>query len=133
MLALHRQEMRHEPLLHGSGQHRHPILLSFATPDHDLVAIEVEVLDAEPDTLLKPEARAVQQRHDEPHHAVNMGDEPADFFSTEHDRQLVGHPCSRHMLDRPDIEAEHLTVQKHQRAQRLILRRRADSSVDGEP
>jgi hypothetical protein len=51
--------MRHEPLLHGSGQHRHPILLSFATPDHDLVAIEVEVLDAEPDTLLKPEARAV--------------------------------------------------------------------------
>jgi hypothetical protein len=42
MRALHRQEMRHEPLLHGSGQHRHPILRSFATPDHDLVAIEVE-------------------------------------------------------------------------------------------
>jgi hypothetical protein len=44
---LHRQQMRREPLLHASGQHRHPILLSFTTPDHDLVALEVEVLDAE--------------------------------------------------------------------------------------
>jgi len=40
MLPLHRQEMRREPLLDGNGQHRHPILLSFATPDHDLVAID---------------------------------------------------------------------------------------------
>jgi hypothetical protein len=133
MLALHRQEVRREPLLHGSGQHRHPILLSFATPDHDLVPIEVEVLDAEVDTLLKSDARAVQQRHDEPHRAVNLLDQLADFFSTEHDRQLVRHPCPRHMLDRPDVKAEYRFVQKQHRAQRLILRRRADLFVDGEP
>ena len=98
-----------------------------------LVAVEVEVLHAKSDTLLEPEARAVQQRHDEPHHAVDMFDKPADFFSTEHDRQLVGHSCSGHMLDRPDIEAEYLTVQKHQRAQRLVLGGCADPSGDGEP
>lgn len=38
--------MRREPLLHTTGQHRYAILLSFAAPDHDLVAIEIEVLDA---------------------------------------------------------------------------------------
>src|SRR5262245_16668296 len=59
--------------------------------------------------------------------------ELAEFFSTEHDRQLVRHPCSRHMLDRSDVEAEYLFVQKQHRAQRLILRRRADLFVDGEP
>ncbi len=65
--------------------------------------------------------------------AVNKLHELADFFSTEHDRQLVRHPCSRHMLDRSDVEAEYLFVQKQHRAQRLILRRRADLFVDGEP
>jgi len=77
VLTLHCQEMSRETLLHGCGKHRHPILPSFATPNHDLVAIEVEIFDAELDTLLEPEARAVQQRHDEPHHAVNVCDEPA--------------------------------------------------------
>ena len=86
MLALHRHQVRREPLLHTSRQHRHPILLSFATPDRDLVAIEVEVLDAEFQALLEANARAVQHRHNEPHRAVNLLQELAEFFSTEHDR-----------------------------------------------
>jgi hypothetical protein len=36
-------------------------------------------------------------------------------------------------LDRSDVEAEYLCVQERHRAQRLILRRRTDLFVDGEP
>jgi hypothetical protein len=70
----------------------------------------------------EPDARAVQHGHDEPHRAVNMLQELPDFFSTQHDWQLVRHPCSRHMLDWPDVEDKYLFVQKQHRAQRLILR-----------
>ena len=54
--------------------------------------------DAELQALLESDARAVQERHDQPHRAVNLPHELGEFFPTEHDRQLVRHPCPRHML-----------------------------------
>jgi hypothetical protein len=67
-------------------------------------------------TLLEPEARPVQQRHDQPHHTLHVLHELPDFFSTEYDGQLVRHPCPWRVLDRAEIKAQHLAVQEHQRA-----------------
>ena len=65
--------------------------------------------------------------------AVNLFQESGEFFPTQHDRHLVRHPRPRHLLDWPDVELEYLLVQKQHRAQRLVLRRRADFLVNGEP
>jgi hypothetical protein len=46
MLAPHVDEVRRQPRLYASGEHRSTILLAVATSDHDLVAVEIEVLDA---------------------------------------------------------------------------------------
>ena len=43
---------------------RHPILLALALPHDDLVAIEIEVLDPQSETLLQPDPRSVQHHDD---------------------------------------------------------------------
>src|SRR2546425_7868492 len=44
------------------SQHRPPILLALAAPDHDLIEIEVDVLHAKLEAFLQAKPGAVQQR-----------------------------------------------------------------------
>jgi hypothetical protein len=53
MLAPHVSEMRRQARLHARGEHRSAILLSLPTPDYELIAVEIEVFDAQFKRLLK--------------------------------------------------------------------------------
>jgi hypothetical protein len=50
----------------GRRQHGRPVLVALATPDADLVAPEVDILDAKAATLEDAQARPVQQARHEP-------------------------------------------------------------------
>jgi hypothetical protein len=67
------------------GQGRHPILLALALPHDELVAIEVEILDAQIKALLQPDARPIQHHDDQPLRAGQLLQEGADLVPTEHD------------------------------------------------
>jgi hypothetical protein len=45
ILAAHVAEMRRQARLHAIGEHRSTVLLPLTTPDDDLMAVEIEVLD----------------------------------------------------------------------------------------
>ena len=57
---------------HRRRQHRHPILAALPLPHDDLMAIEIEVLDAQIDALLNPHARPVEQHDHQPHRAREL-------------------------------------------------------------
>ncbi len=70
MLALHVFESRRQARLHAVGEDCSTILLPFTTPDDDLIALEVEVFDAQFERLLKSEPGPVEKRHDDPRHCL---------------------------------------------------------------
>jgi hypothetical protein len=86
--------------------------LTFATPDHDLVAFEIDVFDTQVETLLKSQARTVKERHDQP-------DAPVNCFRTARTSSRAedyGNPnralAMRHMIKRARIDPENLTIQE---------------------
>lgn len=105
------------------------------TPAGSIVTRSFCPLPRRTTTWLRSKSRSLTRsaRHSSSRTPVPYSMEQADFFSTEHDRQLVRHACPRHMLDRPDVGAEDLSIEEQHRAQRLVLRRRADLFVDCQP
>jgi hypothetical protein len=49
-----------EPLLDGYRQHRHPILLTFASAHSNLMLVKIEVLHAKLQTLLQPQPGPIE-------------------------------------------------------------------------
>jgi hypothetical protein len=43
-------------------QHRRPVLLSFSTPHHDLISVEINVFHSELQTFLQAQAGTIEQR-----------------------------------------------------------------------
>jgi hypothetical protein len=54
-----------EALLSPGGEERRPIALALAAPDHDLVALEVHVLDPDGQRFEQAETAAVQELREE--------------------------------------------------------------------
>jgi hypothetical protein len=104
-------------LLDGIRQHGHPILATLPLPYDDLVAIEVEILDAKVETLLQPEPCPVEQ-HDE--QTLRAG-------------QPFGRTRAHNRGNQGDLDREYLLIQKQQRAERLILSRCAHLPPNGKP
>jgi hypothetical protein len=44
-----------------AGSHRKPILLALPFPHHNLIGVEVDILDAEPKTLQETKAGTIEQ------------------------------------------------------------------------
>ncbi len=82
----HVLQVLRQRLPRSRGQHRHPILATLPLPHDDLIAIEVEILDAHVDTLLDPDAGPVEQHDDEPHRAGQLLQDRGHFLPAEHHR-----------------------------------------------
>jgi hypothetical protein len=66
MSPLNEGKVRGQLSSNRDRQHRHTILRAFALSDHDLLPVEVDVLDAKLQAVGQPQPRSVEQRDDEP-------------------------------------------------------------------
>ncbi len=107
-------------------------LSPFRLPQADLVAREVEILDAQRESLEKAQPGAVQQARNEPVHAPQMRHQRAHLRTREHDRQPAPRVRARHRADRAELSFQHVAVEEDERAQRLILRRCRHALLDRE-
>lgn len=64
---------------------------------------------------------------------VYLFQDATDFVTAEHNRHPNRQAGPRHLAERADFNAEHVLVQKQQRAERLILRGGTHVSLDCEP
>ena len=71
VLFLNVRDVRGELGLDGVGQHRGAILVALAAPHEDLVAAEVDVLDAQAAALEQAQAGAVEQGRHQARHALH--------------------------------------------------------------
>ena len=85
--------------------------------------IEVEVLNSKLETFLQTQPGSVEERHDDPHRPLDAFEDLADFLAAENDRNPMRQFGARHLIDGANLDAKHVTIEKQQRAQRLILRR----------
>lgn len=121
-------------LVQRPRQHDDTVLIPLAAADHDLAAVEVEVVDAQPQALHLAQPRPVEQLGAEPERAAASLDRVEDLLD------LLGrgdHRQSRRAL-RPDVvqgaqvDLQRLLVEEDQRVQRLHLRADGDVAVDGQ-
>jgi hypothetical protein len=71
------------PIVTASGT---PVTAECRTPDYDLIAVKIHVLDAQFERLLQSEARPVEKRNDDPRNACQLIQDGAHFVDTEHHR-----------------------------------------------
>ena len=86
MLPLHFRQVGPQPIPHRHGQHRPDVLLTLATPHDNLMPVEVDVLDAEPEAILDSEPSPVQDDDDDPDLARQLLQDAAHFVAAEHNR-----------------------------------------------
>ena len=126
-------EMFAERRLEGFGEHRRSILRAFSAADHDLVTIEIDVLNAEVQAFTEAETGAVHELRGEPRIGFEMGQHRADFVAAHHDRQP-----DRFLRadDAPEIAyraTEDGAIEEEQGRERLVLGRSAHVLLDREP
>lgn len=117
--------MRLQPLPNRRGQHRPTVLLSFAPANNDLMPVEVNVLHAQLQAFVDPEAGTVEEHDDDPDSSRQVFHDCGGFVTAEHERHTGRHTRSGNLLDLANVHLEHVSVHEEQRTQRLILRRRA--------
>ncbi len=85
------------------------------------------------EAILDSEPSPVQDDDDDPDLARQLFQDATDFVAAEHNRHPNRQAGPRHIVEPADFNAEHVLVQKQQRAERLILRGGTDVSLDCEP
>jgi hypothetical protein len=117
----------HQPL----GKHRHAILLALAVAHQDLAIGQIHVLDAQPQALQHTKPGAIQEARDQPVRPGELGQHALDFAARQDDRQS-GRACRPlHAVEPCQLPTQHLAVEKEDRRERLVLRRRGHLSIRG--
>src|SRR2546426_4711637 len=134
MLQPYSSKMLEQQALQPLRQYRDAITITLPTSDRDLISPEVDILDPQAQSLEQSHPRPVQQLHNERRNAsaLQSAKQLAHFVFRQDDgdagRTLRPHqraqPANRHL--------QHVAIQKHDRRERLVLRRRADLGVDRE-
>jgi hypothetical protein len=106
----------------GNRQHRPPVFLAFTPSNGNFMPVKVEVLYSKLQTLLQPQPSPIEKGHDHPHRPLDILEDLADFFSAEYDRDPMRHLGPGHLFDGANVDVKHVTIEKQQGAQRLILR-----------
>ena len=114
------------------GEHRVPVLVALPFADEDLVALEVDVLDAEPQPLQEAHAGAVQEPADQVRSPLHAGEQAPDLVPAQHDRQPRGPARAHEALEPGDAHAEHVLVEEQQPGERLVLGRGGHVAFGGE-
>jgi len=110
---------------------RDPILVAFAGANDDLMPPEINVLHAEAGAFEKAQAGAIHEDGHEARSAAELADDSPYLVAREYDWQSHWPFRAHDVIEPRQILSEHLAIEEQQRAQRLVLRRRSDVTVDG--
>jgi hypothetical protein len=105
-------------------KHDHAILAALAFAHHDHAALEIQVLDAQPQTFDQPQARPVHQLHEQRELARNMRQQACHLLARQHDRNAHARLGPDELLHPRQLDVQHFPVQEQDRAQRLLVRQR---------
>jgi len=128
----HTLEMPGEPRGDAFGQRDHAVLPPLAVAHPNLPHGEVGVLHAQLERLVEPEPCPVQKTRDEEDRALEPAEDRANLFGSQHDRNPPRLARSHETFELPDVAAEDVAAQEHERVQRLVLRGRSHLAVDRE-
>src|SRR5213593_504173 len=130
VLSVDLLEVPAEIRLDHRRQHRHSVLVAFAAADEDLVGAKVHVLNAEAATFQHAKPGAVEQARHEPGRSVEPLKHRAYFVACEHDGEALGSTSAYDLVEPWQLDFEHLAIEKEQCAQRLILGRARNVTVN---
>jgi hypothetical protein len=111
-----------ERLDDSSWQHRWPVLLALAAPDHNLPPLGVDVLHPEFEAFLQPQSGAVEQRDHDPRHAIQTLHDARNLVATQNDGHANKHASARDVLDSAQLDVKDIAIEEQECAERLILR-----------
>jgi hypothetical protein len=121
MLGSDALEMAPQVGLDDAREHGDPALVALVAADNDLVAREIQVLDAEPTALEHPEAGTVEQAGHEARHPVEAVEHGADLLPRENDGQALWTLGPHETLEPREIAFQHVPVEEQESAQGLVL------------
>ena len=121
MLGAGTVEMPCEGVLDDAREHGDAVLVALAAAYHDLVASEVDVLDAQATALQHTQPGAVEETSQEAGSSVQPLHHRADLLAREDHGQPLGPLRAYDAVDPGQIDPQHVLVQEEQRAQCLVL------------
>jgi hypothetical protein len=83
--------------------------------------LEVDIFDAQFETLQKAQASAIEDRDHQPGSAVQLGEDCADFVASQNDGDTNRAFCVDEILEIPERFLQYVFVEKQQSAEGLIL------------
>ena len=125
-------QVARQPVARRGGEHGDAVFPALAAPDPDLVAVEVDVLDAEGEALEQAQAGPVQQQAHEARYAAQAREHRPDLGPAQDDRQALGRLGAGNAVEHVDVATVDAREEEHERAQGLLLGRGADALGDGE-
>ena len=96
---------------------------ALATTHSDLVAFEVDVLDAQAERLAETETGAVEELTEEAEGRFEVVEQGEDVAAREDGGEVIGPLRALETFERGDLHLEDLAVQEDQRAEGLVLSR----------
>jgi hypothetical protein len=113
-------------------EHGHAVLRALTVTDDDFIAGAIEVLHAQSQTLHQAQSSAIHERSHEPFVVGELREDRLDFVARHDHGQAFGLPGADHFAQIADLTIQHMTVQKQQGAEGLVLRRGTYVFVDGQ-
>jgi hypothetical protein len=107
-------------------------MTSFAATYHDLVAIEVNVLDPQRQAFDQAEAAAVEHFRDEAEERIEGAEEPLNLTTGEDRGKVLRATGALQAFQGGHFQAQDAIVEEDDGAKGLILRRSCDPSTHGE-
>lgn len=112
-------------------RHRDAIVLALAVADDDQALGEINIPDAQADAYHQTEVTAVEQAGYQLMGAGHHAEDAADLVSRQHSRKAFGLFRAQDVAVEADCVFEHVAIQEAQGAERLVVGRGGDLSVDG--
>jgi hypothetical protein len=103
----------------GCGQGCHPVFFAFAIAHGDGFVFEIDILNAQANTLHETQTGTVEQLSHEFMHAVQVVEDTQHFLMRENRREAFG-TFGAGEQDRFDLFVEHFTVEEEDGAESLI-------------
>ncbi len=111
---------------------RNAVLVSFSLANGDLTALEVQILDSQAECFEQSQPAPVEQHRDQPLVAAQMRHDARHFIDRQHHGQPLGATGANDAFDAVERLLQDMLVEKENRRQRLVLRRRSDVLLDGQ-
>ncbi len=121
-------QMVHQWLSRRAGRHGRAILISFRITHTKRAAVNVNVLDTQPQAFQKAQAAAIEQTGHQRMHAGQSGDDLAHLIVRKDGRQAFVR-AGANGVNRTGVRMQRLPIQKQQGSQRLVLSGGGDAFV----